>query len=237
MSLDERDSSNEYKPKRLLEKNDVDDYGILDGKHTPQNIALYSYLFGVATGGSIAIAYYSETIPQLGVFFATLSVFHILEYIITAMPYHIAHTAGVLEYSIELFFFPNLKTIRLFHYTGFALILIGQTARTLAMCHAKSNFTHSIQYVKRQEHTLVTTRIYRHMRYPDDIYFEHPQNVSVMTYRGHSVLRTLIRCHFGYFNFGGCRIFSRNLNWRMNFGGKLHDYLRLAPQENVFATL
>nr|CAG8507339.1 8361_t:CDS:2 [Entrophospora candida] len=70
------------------------------------------------------------------------------------------------------------------------------------------------------------------MRYPDDIYFEHPQNVSVMTYRGHSVLRTLIRCHFGYFNFGGCRIFSRNLNWRMNFGGKLHDYLRLAPQEN-----
>ncbi|CAH1766063.1 9229_t:CDS:2, partial [Entrophospora sp. SA101] len=134
MSLDERDSSNEYKTKPLLEKNDVDDYGILDGKHTPQNIALYSYLFGVVTGGSIAIAYYSETIPQL---------------------------AGVLEYSIELFFFPNLKTIRLFHYTGFALILIGQTARTLAMCHAKSNFTHSIQYVKRQEHTLVTTRIYR----------------------------------------------------------------------------
>ncbi|CAJ0642376.1 8276_t:CDS:2, partial [Entrophospora sp. SA101] len=161
MSLDERDSSNEYKTKPLLEKNDVDDYGILDGKHTPQNIALYSYLFGVVTGGSIAIAYYSETIPQLGVFFATLSIFHILEYIITAMPYHIAHTAGVLEYSIELFFFPNLKTIRLFHYTGFALILIGQTARTLAMCHAKSNFTHSIQYVKRQEHTLVTTRIYR----------------------------------------------------------------------------
>ncbi|CAJ0745438.1 4474_t:CDS:10 [Entrophospora sp. SA101] len=37
---------------------------------------------------------------------------------------------------------------------------------------------------------------YRHMRYPGDIYFEHPQNVSVMTYRGHSVLRTLIRCHF-----------------------------------------
>lgn len=27
-------------------------------------------------------------------------------------------------------------------------------------------------------------------------YKEHPHDVSVMTYRGHAVLRTLIRCHF-----------------------------------------
>ncbi|CAJ0829678.1 15569_t:CDS:2 [Entrophospora sp. SA101] len=28
------------------------------------------------------------------------------------------------------------------------------------------------------------------MRYPGDIYFEHPQNVSVMTYRGHNESNT-----------------------------------------------
>jgi hypothetical protein len=32
--------------------------------------------------------------------------------------------------------------------------------------------------------------------YPKPRYAAHPQDCSVMTYRGHSVLRTLIRCHF-----------------------------------------
>jgi len=36
---------------------------------------------------------------------------------------------------------------------------------------------------------------YRHGRYMPR-YPAHPQDCSVMTYRGHSVLRTLIRCHF-----------------------------------------
>ncbi|GES76587.1 WD repeat protein [Rhizophagus clarus] len=37
---------------------------------------------------------------------------------------------------------------------------------------------------------------YRSHNYPGDRHFKHPQDVSVMTYRGHSVLKTLIRCHF-----------------------------------------
>ncbi|WWD22662.1 hypothetical protein CI109_107155 [Kwoniella shandongensis] len=37
---------------------------------------------------------------------------------------------------------------------------------------------------------------YRHMRYPPPKRLAHPKDCSVMTYRGHSVLRTLIRCHF-----------------------------------------
>jgi WD repeat-containing protein 23 len=37
---------------------------------------------------------------------------------------------------------------------------------------------------------------YRYMSYPDDVYEPHPDDCSVVTFRGHSVLRTLIRCHF-----------------------------------------
>ncbi|AAW40986.2 hypothetical protein CNBA4920 [Cryptococcus deneoformans B-3501A] len=37
---------------------------------------------------------------------------------------------------------------------------------------------------------------YRDMRYPRSEPRSHPQDCSVMTYSGHSVLRTLIRCHF-----------------------------------------
>ncbi|WVQ72216.1 hypothetical protein IAR50_001763 [Cryptococcus sp. DSM 104548] len=37
---------------------------------------------------------------------------------------------------------------------------------------------------------------YRQMHYPRSEPRSHPKDCSVMTYRGHSVLRTLIRCHF-----------------------------------------
>ena len=37
---------------------------------------------------------------------------------------------------------------------------------------------------------------YRHMPYPDKEYFAHPHDCSIVTFRGHRVLKTLIRCHF-----------------------------------------
>ncbi|CAI2188948.1 6385_t:CDS:10 [Funneliformis geosporum] len=46
---------------------------------------------------------------------------------------------------------------------------------------------------------------YRWNHYLGDRKFKHPQDVSVMTYRGHSVLKTLIRCHFSPSNTTGQR--------------------------------
>ena len=37
---------------------------------------------------------------------------------------------------------------------------------------------------------------YRYMTFSDIDYQSHPHDCSVVTFRGHSVLRTLIRCHF-----------------------------------------
>lgn len=37
---------------------------------------------------------------------------------------------------------------------------------------------------------------YRFEKYPDNFYEPHPYDYSVVTFRGHSVLKTLIRCHF-----------------------------------------
>ncbi|KAK4055503.1 secretory subunit [Microbotryomycetes sp. JL201] len=42
----------------------------------------------------------------------------------------------------------------------------------------------------------IPTYDYRQGWYPRPKYLQHPHDVSVMTYRGHAVLRTLIRCHF-----------------------------------------
>ncbi|OQD77248.1 hypothetical protein PENDEC_c003G07048 [Penicillium decumbens] len=45
--------------------------------------------------------------------------------------------------------------------------------------------------------TIFTTGFdYRFEKYPDNFYEPHPYDYSVVTFRGHSVLKTLIRCHF-----------------------------------------
>ena len=58
---------------------------IFDGRNTPQNISLYSFCLGTAFGGCFLVAYYSETFPHLGIFFAALALFHELEYLMTAL--------------------------------------------------------------------------------------------------------------------------------------------------------
>ena len=45
-------------------------------------------------------------------------------------------------------------------------------------------------------HRYTTGFDYRFMNYPASKFAPHPHDCSLVTYRGHSVLKTLIRCHF-----------------------------------------
>ncbi|TGJ79946.1 hypothetical protein E0Z10_g8815 [Xylaria hypoxylon] len=47
-----------------------------------------------------------------------------------------------------------------------------------------------------RQHTPYSDFDYRWSKYNDDDWFPHPDDNSVVTFRGHRVLRTLIRCHF-----------------------------------------
>ncbi|KAI0011374.1 WD40-repeat-containing domain protein [Xylariaceae sp. FL0662B] len=47
-----------------------------------------------------------------------------------------------------------------------------------------------------RQHTRYSEFDYRWSKFDDDDWFPHPNDNSVVTFRGHSVLRTLIRCHF-----------------------------------------
>jgi len=54
----------------------------------------------------------------------------------------------------------------------------------------------------------------------------HPDDCSVMTYRGHSVLRTLIRCHFSPMETTGAQyIYSGSADGRIHV--RLHFFLSL----------
>ncbi|CAG8519749.1 8085_t:CDS:2 [Dentiscutata erythropus] len=171
----------------VLDRNHIirEDQGslVLDGRNTPQNISIYSFLLGTVFSASVFVGWYSKTFSQLGIFLAALSLFHELEYLFTALfnadilsldsflinngqQYHLAHTAAIIEFLIEAYLFPNSKNIKLFYFIGFIVVVVGQIARSCAMWHAKHNFTHMIQYHKRKEHVLVTTGIYAYLRHP-----------------------------------------------------------------------
>lgn len=81
--------------------------------------------------------------------------------------YQVAHTAAILEALIEYYFFPHLKTPQL--YTtglGLLLMLLGQTARTLAMKHAGRNFSHYVKSRHESGHVLVKDGVYAYLRHP-----------------------------------------------------------------------
>lgn len=49
---------------------------------------------------------------------------------------------------------------------GFALMILGQAARTTAMAQAGANFNHQLQHKKKEGHVLVTGGIYKALRHP-----------------------------------------------------------------------
>ena len=125
-----------------------------------------------------------HTFPQLPFFLATLSLFHFLEYWITARhntsrakvgafiltnngsQYHIAHSCAIIEALVEYFFFPHLKQVTWITYVGLGLVVLGQTARSVAMWHAGGNFSHYVATRKEREHRLVKEGVYSVLRHP-----------------------------------------------------------------------
>ncbi|KDN43304.1 ICMT-domain-containing protein [Tilletiaria anomala UBC 951] len=121
--------------------------------------------------------------PQLHLYFLSWSTFHILEFVITAkynntrlyddsfllnngLAYYLAHFFGLVEFCIESLMIPHRKVLCGLTYLGVALILVGHAARSLAMVHASSNFSHSVAWRKRPDHSLVTHGIYSISRHP-----------------------------------------------------------------------
>ncbi|RKO84065.1 hypothetical protein BDK51DRAFT_11692, partial [Blyttiomyces helicus] len=114
----------------------------------------------------------------LGMFFAMLAVFHLMEYITTALyrkdtrlsafllnhspEYHAAMAAGVIEYCIEYYFWPTSKAFGYINAIAVVLAAASQILRSTAMITAGHNFTHIIAEYKDPAHSLVTHGVYRY---------------------------------------------------------------------------
>jgi protein-S-isoprenylcysteine O-methyltransferase len=152
-------------------------------------ISATSYALGIFAGISATLVFHpyitsihARALPTYAVF---ISLFHFLEYYITATyqparvtddsfvldnpGYKIAHTVALIEYLVELYFIPNLKSNSTLQYVsliGLIIVFISQLIRTLAMRTAGMNFSHLIKNHKEDHHQLVTHGVYAIFRHP-----------------------------------------------------------------------
>lgn len=143
--------------------------------------ALLGFICGTGFYFSFSSDYYN--LRSVGWYLCALSFFHFSEYIMTALynadklsidsfllnhskEYKLAAVASWIEFLIELFLFPALKTKLLVSFLGLVMVVFGETLRKVAMMTAKSNFTHLVQFKKRENHVLVTSGIYGWCRHP-----------------------------------------------------------------------
>ncbi|KAJ3409653.1 hypothetical protein HDV05_004311 [Chytridiales sp. JEL 0842] len=158
--------------------------------HTPANIALHAFLLGLSSGMGMTWGLVAPSkgwgMKGLGFFVSALSSFHMLEYLTTAMyrrdvamslyfaaflldhsrEYHFAMAFGVVEYLVELYYFPTWKSFGWFNYICLILLIGAQCLRSLAMITAGHNFTHIIARQKDRAHVLVKTGVYKYFRHP-----------------------------------------------------------------------
>ena len=154
-----------------------------------------------ATGILFNTNQYYVNVRYLGWYLCALSFFHFSEYIMTALynadklsidsfllnhslEYKIAAVASWFEFAIELYLFPVVKRQFIFSFIGLCMVIFGEMMRKLAMTTAKSNFTHLIQFTKREQHTLVTWGVYSWFRHPGYVGWFY-WSIGMITYIKH----------------------------------------------------
>ena len=151
--------------------------------------ALLGSTFGAAILGTILLAAQSNPLWRATFFLSAVSLFHFLEYYITARyntpvadiaafllsqngwAYDTANAAAFLECLLTQHFFGHIhfipRALRLSLLAlGFVMLVVGQVIRSTAMAQAGTNFNHTVQYQKKMGHVLVTSGLYAWLRHP-----------------------------------------------------------------------
>lgn len=119
---------------------------------------------------------------QLSQMFVAVIFFHVSEYFLAAFVhgkssvtlkslliskhYLLAMIFSLLEYLIEVTFFPELKEYWVISDLGLVLVVLGEIIRKMAIITAGQSFTHMIRVRPDERHQLVTHGIYKFIRHP-----------------------------------------------------------------------
>ncbi|KAG8383164.1 hypothetical protein BUALT_Bualt05G0156100 [Buddleja alternifolia] len=80
--------------------------------------------------------------------------------------YALAIVCSLIEYFVELYFFPGMKEHWSFSNTGLTMVVFGEIIRKLAIITAGRSFTHLIKRYHEEHHILVTNGVYKYIRHP-----------------------------------------------------------------------
>ncbi|KAL3819209.1 hypothetical protein ACJIZ3_005114 [Penstemon smallii] len=80
--------------------------------------------------------------------------------------YLLAMICSLIEYFIEIYFFPDLKEHWSVSNVGLAMVFVGEIIRKLAIITAGKSFTHLIRRYHEDHHVLVTHGVYKFVRHP-----------------------------------------------------------------------
>ncbi|XP_057331820.1 protein-S-isoprenylcysteine O-methyltransferase [Microplitis mediator] len=142
--------------------------------------AFLGYIFGIGI-----IIYFSAPLSWrcFGIYASVLSTFHFSEFLSIAwtnpkaisidsfilnhsLAYSIAACSSWVEFLIERYYFPDIKSPDFISYAGLTICICGEIVRKLAMFTARDNFNHLVQMEKSETHKLVTNGVYRLSRHP-----------------------------------------------------------------------
>jgi protein-S-isoprenylcysteine O-methyltransferase len=160
------------------------------GKRSLSGIAIRAFCLGttlvLGLVMTVFLAYYKSRLWRPWLFLSTLSIFHFLEFYTTAAyntpkawvasflltngdQYRRAHTTAFIETCLTSYFFPSWQAkvhTPVVLAFGIILVVVGQTVRSIAMAQAGTNFNHTVQSKKNDDHELVTTGLYKYFRHP-----------------------------------------------------------------------
>ncbi|XP_050070723.1 protein-S-isoprenylcysteine O-methyltransferase [Anopheles maculipalpis] len=142
-----------------------------------------AFLGAVLSAGIVVFLYAQEQYKSFGIYATLMALFHYTEYLGIAIcnpktlspdsfilnhsiHYGLAAAASWIEYFVESYYFPEMKTYKLVWTAGVLICLAGESLRKVAMITASKNFSHIVQFERHNEHELVTHGVYGWTRHP-----------------------------------------------------------------------
>lgn len=152
-------------------------------KGTTVTVISYSVILGAIFASGIKILDYDENLTPFALYLILLSFFHFSEYFVTSLTnpvtlepglflldnsyvYIFAMLSSIVEYFVELYYFPTMKSYSYLSKMGLTLSLVGEIVRKLAICTAGESFNHTISTKKSDNHKLIRHGIYSISRHP-----------------------------------------------------------------------
>ncbi|XP_071805251.1 protein-S-isoprenylcysteine O-methyltransferase-like [Asterias amurensis] len=148
-----------------------------------RQIAAQACFIGIVFGIGLSFSLLHPRIVAFGCYLCVLGFFHFSEYFSTSiynyeslsidsflLNHSVAYAAAAMcswcEYFLELYFFPDIKSVWYISVFGLILCIFGECLRKVSMLTAGRSFNHYIQTTRASDHVLVTHGVYAWSRHP-----------------------------------------------------------------------